>query len=665
MIDTPLNGWQWAVALAVPVAILLLYFLKLRRRTVEVPSTYLWVRTLEEMHVNALWQRLRQNLLLFLQLLTAALVLLALLGISWSGARVVGKRFVILVDVSASMSATDEGTSRLDRAKREALATVEQMDSDAVAMVIAFSDRAQVVQSFTDNRAALREAIIGLRPSARRTDLREALLAASGLANPGRTASDPTDVPVPDPMPATLVLLSDGGFPVPDVALGNLTPRYFPIGSPEAQNLAITAFQVAQSPDQAGSWQAFAQVENFGSQTTTTLAQLFYNDQLLDAQQITLEAGEARALVFDLGPMDPGVLKLQLQVQDALGLDNEAWALIAQGRPARVLLLTPGNPPLQAALQTSQAQRLCRLTVKKPQFLQSSQYRQAALGGQYDLVIFDRCLPPVDGKTGHVMVPQCNCWFIAQVPQHPPWRQPGKASKPQWKELPQIIDVDDAHPLMQFVDPSGVDIVQGFPVPVPPGGQVLLEADAGPLLVVAPRDGFLDVVQGFALVQADQQGQTMVQTNWPIRASFPVFILNVLQVLGEAQLGQQAPNFRPGEVARLRFASQGAEAEVITPSGHRLPVQQQGGSLVFFQTEELGVYEVRQGEKLLGRFTVNLFDSQESNIRPRPEVQIKHQTVAGSKVRQRVRRPLWRWAVALALVVLVVEWILYNRRVYF
>ncbi len=74
-----LNWWQWSLLAAVPPAILLLYFLKLKRTPLEVPSTYLWHKSIEDLHVNSIWQRLRTSILLFLQLLLIAVAMIALL----------------------------------------------------------------------------------------------------------------------------------------------------------------------------------------------------------------------------------------------------------------------------------------------------------------------------------------------------------------------------------------------------------------------------------------------------------------------------------------------------------------------------------------------------------------------------------------------------------
>ena len=103
--STPLGGMAWAVLAGIPVGIIALYFLKLRRRPVQVPSTLLWKRSLEDLHVNSLFQRLRRNLLLFLQLLAVFLVMFALTGPRLPGTAEQGQRFVIAIDASASMSA--------------------------------------------------------------------------------------------------------------------------------------------------------------------------------------------------------------------------------------------------------------------------------------------------------------------------------------------------------------------------------------------------------------------------------------------------------------------------------------------------------------------------------------------------------------------------------
>lgn len=153
-----LSWWQWLVVAAVPPAIVALYFLKLRRRPIEVPSTYLWRKSIEDLHVNALWQRLRRNILLWLQLAVVALSVLALARPAWQGMRLSGDRFIFLVDNSASMQATDLGRSRLEEAKRRAGELVDQM-GDSPAMILSFSDTVSVEQTFTRNRRELHRAI--------------------------------------------------------------------------------------------------------------------------------------------------------------------------------------------------------------------------------------------------------------------------------------------------------------------------------------------------------------------------------------------------------------------------------------------------------------------------------------------------------------------------
>ena len=110
-----LPWYQWLVFAAVPPLIFLLYFLKLRRSPLQVPSTYLWAKTVEYLHVNSLCQRLRNNLLLWLQLLAVGLLALSCFNPGCDGTELSGDGILLIVDQSASMCETDtpEGVSRL------------------------------------------------------------------------------------------------------------------------------------------------------------------------------------------------------------------------------------------------------------------------------------------------------------------------------------------------------------------------------------------------------------------------------------------------------------------------------------------------------------------------------------------------------------------------
>ena len=73
-----------------------------------------------------------------------------------------------------------------------------------------------------------------------------------------------------------------------------------------------------------------------------------------------------------------------------------------------------------------------------------------------------------------------------------------------------------------------------------------------------------------------------------------------------------------------------------------------------------------EGTKFVQRFTVNLFDTLESNIAPAKDesIQIGHVKVEGHAGYQPVRQETWKWLVLAGLVVLLLEWYIYNRRVY-
>jgi hypothetical protein len=99
---------------------------------------------------------------------------------------------------------------------------------------------------------------------------------------------------------------------------------------------------------------------------------------------------------------------------------------------------------------------------------------------------------------------------------------------------------------------------------------------------------------------------------------------------------------------------------VVTP-------ELRNGQAIDSATDAPGVYiaEQFQGEKLVARqrYAINLFDAAESKIAPQaalnvPQVSGLQQATTSERVG---RQEFWRWLAALALVVLIVEWLVYQR----
>lgn len=667
-----LSWWQWTILAAVPPAIVLLYFLKLKRQPRVVPSTYLWRRTVEDLHVNSIWQRLRRNLLLFLQLLLVGLAMLALLGPSWLDNRLIEDRLIFLIDNSASMSAVDADPTRLEKAKEQAGEIIRRMHGDDVAMVIAFNDAAQVVQQFTNDRRELLRRLETIRPSTRTTSLAEALRVAGGLANPARSAdnSNPNDRQIADAMPAALYIFSDGQFAsVQGFSLGNLEPNYRPIGDARTNNTAIAAFETRRSDRLDDRLQAFARVEHYSTEPRVVDASLYLNDasEPIDVKRLQLPAidDEGRPGVvgveFTLREFTEGVLRVQIDGGDALALDDRAWAVVNRPRRGKVLVVTPGNPWLELGFQTPDAALIAEVEVVGPAAAASDAYLKKMSEGAYDLVVYDRTPPSVndDPLDSLHKMPQANTLMFGAAP-------PVGWGFQELATDPAVIDSDRVHPLTQGLELGGLRFFEANPLQTPQGAASLIDADVGSLLAIGPREGFEDAVAGFAFA-IERDGSVLVNTNWPTKVSFPLFIHNVLGYLGGGRQALESLSVQPGRPIVLRSDSSAETLQVRDPAGDATEVRRSSsGGYIYSGAEQLGVYELLEGGEVRQRFAVNLFSSPESNIRVQaePVIDIGYTKVVGDRREEQTKVQGWKWLVVAALAVLLFEWYVYNRRVY-
>jgi len=173
-----------ALAITLP-AIVALYFLRIRRPTRIVPALDLWPDQIRDRQANVPWQRLRFSWLLLLQLLVAAVLVAAAVQPALSASANLAPHTIVLIDASASMQAKDVEPSRLDEAKRQVGAMIDQLGPQDRMTLIAVQSTARIVGSGSGDHDALQRALNAIAPANGPADLSAALSLASGIVRAG------------------------------------------------------------------------------------------------------------------------------------------------------------------------------------------------------------------------------------------------------------------------------------------------------------------------------------------------------------------------------------------------------------------------------------------------------------------------------------------------
>jgi hypothetical protein len=642
----------YAAAVAVPL-LLVLYFLKLKRREVVVSSTLLWKRAVQDLQVNAPFQRLRRNLLLLLQLLALATILVALAGpvLAWS--RGPGQRYVLLIDRSASMSATDVQPSRLEAAKEQAKVLIESLRSGAalslregsdLAMVIAFDRHAKVMCNFTADKRQLIAAIDAIEPSDGPSLLAEALTMARAFAqSPGvegniRSAEEA----------AKLALFSDGRIQDLDgLVVGPEELAFHRIGQ-GPDNVGVTAMNARRSYEQPEQVEIFASLANYGAEPATRDVQLAIDGNVQAIRSVTIPAAQAGGEVpfkpgqtvvnFSLSHSAAGVLEVRQLGADALAGDDAAWSILEPPKRLSVLLVTQGNPVLESALQ---ACPLARLDPCTPAGFDAMDPAVFTVQQRYDVIVLDNHVP--------ARTPQCRYLVFGPPPRGI------DVNCPQELDNQVMVDWRSQHPVLQYVNLTNFFALKGRKLELPRDAEVLAEFNESPALALVRRQGSTYLLAGFDILQS----------NWPFEPSFILFCYNAVSFLG-AQVGSGgrhelavgepiAIEGVPAETA-LTLTRPDATTAALTPDP--------GGTVRFPGTQRVGVYTVQAPGQPGRRYAVNLLDAEESRVEPQDEIKFSSVAVAAQEqMIQRANVPLWPPLVLAALVLVCLEWLAYNLKV--
>ncbi|MHC4351594.1 MAG: VWA domain-containing protein [Planctomycetota bacterium] len=648
--------------IAVPL-LLLLYFLKLKRREQIVSSTLLWKRAVQDLQVNAPFQRLRRNILLLLQMLALLALLLAIAGPILSLLASSGSRYVLLIDRSASMSATDVKPSRLEDAKEQAKIFVESLqagsffsltDKSDQTMVIAFDRHAKVMCNFTADKQQLIGAINSITPGDDISSLAQPIVVARAFAqSPGVEGEN---LSAEDP--AQLVLFSDGQIRDLDQIVVGADELVFHCIGKSQDNVAITAMQARRSYENPDEVSVFATVANYGDSQVDRDVQLSINNNVRSVRKVTVPprrnvvgAADAnqpgrRAVEFSLSFAEAGVLEVrQLSTSgganpepDHLACDDAAWSILAPPKRLSVLLVTNGNTVLESALR---ACSLARLDLQSPVEFDALDPAKFDVEQPYDFIVLDNYAPP--------SLPKCRYLVFGRPPEGI------DISVPQQLENQVLIDWRTKHPVLKHVNLMNLFAAECYEMALPRDADVLAEFNETPAIAVIRRNGSVFLLAAF----------DVLQSNWPFEPGFVLFCYNAAGFLGTQVGRDQENNLQVGEPIVVDGLTPETAVRVDGPGISDLEVRSSAaGSVRFPGTGRVGPYSLSVPDRQARVFAVNLLDSQESDVGPRREIVFSGQSVeAEERALTRSNLPLWPFLVGLALILVCLEWLVYTRKV--
>ena len=615
--------------------VVLLHFLKLRRQRHVVPSVMLWLEAIEDMKANVPLQRLRNSLLLPLQIL---FLLVVVGGVARPALRQPGalsEQSIVIIDKSASMGATDLEKTRLDAAKAEALKLINRLGANGQMMIMDTSRSRNIRQVFTSDTEKLRQAVENLSVVHIPPTLKAAFdSAAVYVSVPGAQVSQNPDA-------VGVVFISDnfGTFPnsanpfqLEKIGLGN-----------RSENIAIVQLSVTRALTPPNRYQVLVGVQSFADTPKEFQVQLgIEGKSFFEDESVALPPKETTSILFSLEDDERfygQVVTVRLDIDDDLTVDNIAVAILPPPSKWKVLLVSDRNQPSLAAILKTDPHVILNQ-------VQTSDYHGA---GGNDILIFDQFVPDP--------LPEGNIVFLNPTSGFP-FMPIQKSSQPT-----QIIGQHPTHEVMRDVSLIDLEVKASLQIQLPLWGIPLIETNQTPLIWLGEQDNQKVIVFAFDPFDPDVSN---FATSIP---SAPILMSQFLEWLGTATSPIQPHLVKTGEPVRI-YPEHPSEVERITvktPDGDVQELRVQDSRIVFTDTTQVGVYTVFVDGELFGRFAANLLNSQESDLSP-PQLTDDSSMGAGTEQVQsnlpEVSREIWAYAAFLALALLIVEWWAYhqNRR---
>jgi hypothetical protein len=222
---------------------------------------------------------------------------------------------------------------------------------------------------------------------------------------------------------------------------------------------------------------------------------------------------------------------------------------------------------------------------------------------------------------------------------------------------PVVFDWDTQHPAMRYAELGDVQIARARKFALPGASQVLAESRETPLISIYSAANRNILLWSFDIFES----------NLPLRAAFPIMLSNAFDWLLRGAAAAESSTVPTGMVLQMEAPPDFKRARIADPAGQEWQlVPGAGGRILFDRTARTGFYhaEIEAAAGTARDFGVSLASAAESDIAPKLSLSLPGGEVKSTGGQTRVNREVWRWFALAALAFILVEWLVYHRRVW-
>lgn len=368
--------WPFIFMLFIP-AIIFLYLLKQKAKEYPFSSLFLWKSAYENLEASTLWEYLKRNLLMFLQILLILLFILALTSpyINKGGSSY--ENVILVIDNSGSMNSqyTENGKqldkTRIEVAKEQSIEYLNSFSNDSRFTLITCNDEPSIVLSNRSDKKEVQKAIEELQAEDTKGDLKGAVSLVMSMAAEWESYET--------------IFFTDSSIDI-DTVNGEVI-NLNGVGS----NGAID--YISHKKEEDDTLTVLVKVSNYGNTELHTDVNLYTEENIEQIQEISLQPEESHILYFEGIPSKVLYVKAEINEKDGLLNDNIAFDVINEETKKKVLLVTKQNVFLEKAIQT-----MHNITLFKTNHVKNITNEE-----KFDLYIFDGMMPQKLSEKGNLI----------------------------------------------------------------------------------------------------------------------------------------------------------------------------------------------------------------------------------------------------------------------